>query len=178
MKAVRLYAQVLVDVVVAPSSGVTLDRITTELNQFSAMTTENPIFLKVFDNPTLAEEDKQKALQELVKKTDVSAFTSRFLGLIIKRNRMSLLPDILHEVEVIQVEKKGGLVGKLVSAVPLDAAIVNGVADALSKKLNKPVQLNQQVDPGIIAGMRVTVAGVTYDGSAKGKLDKLTGSLR
>lgn len=178
MKAVRLYAQVLVDVVSAPNAGVTLDRITTELGQFVDMLNESPLFVRVFDNPTLADEEKQKALKEFVRKTDVSAFTEKFLSLMTKRNRMSLLPDVLHEVEVIQVEKKGGLIGQLVSAVPLDAAMVTGVANALSKKLNKPVQLKQQVDPGIIAGMRVTVAGVTYDGSMKGKLDKLTGSLR
>jgi F-type H+-transporting ATPase subunit delta len=178
MKAIRLYAQVLVDVVSAPNAGITLERITTELGQFVSMLNESPMFLKVFDNPTLSDEDKQKALKELVRKTDVSAFSERFLTLIIKRNRMNLLPEILHQVEVIQVEKSGGVIGQLVSAIPLEPGVVSNVASALSKKLNKPVQLKQSVDPGIIAGMRVTVAGTTYDGSVKGKLDKLTGSLR
>jgi F-type H+-transporting ATPase subunit delta len=178
MKAVRLYAQVLVDVVSAPQSGMTLDRMKAELSKFVEMIQESPLFLRVFDNPTLAEEDKQKALKEFAKRSDVSALTEKFLGLVTKRNRMSLLPDILHEIEVIQVEKAGGLVGKLVSAVPLEAGMVTDVAQALSKKLNKPVQLKPQVDRALIAGMRVTVAGVTYDGSIKSKLEKLTGSLR
>lgn len=178
MKAVRLYAQVLVDVVSAPQSGVSLDRIMGELSKFVEMLKESPLFLKVFDNPTLADEDKQKALVELAKRSDVSAMTTKFLSLVTRRNRMGLLPEILHQIEVIQVEKKGGLIGNLVSAVPLEAGIVQDVAGALSKKLNKPVQLRAEVDPGLIAGMRVTVGGVTYDGSVKNKFEKLTQSLR
>jgi F-type H+-transporting ATPase subunit delta len=178
MKAIRLYAQVLVDVVSSPQSGNSLDRITAELGQFVSMLKESPLFLKVFDNPTLADEDKQKALSELVKRADVSALTGKFLSLVAKRNRMGILPEILHEVEVIQVEKKGGLIGSLVSAIPLEPNMITEVATALSKKLNKPVQLKAQVDASLIAGMRVTVAGTTFDGSVKSKFEKLTGSFR
>ena len=75
------------------------------------------------------------------------------------------------------VAKKGGLVGELISAVPLESGVASSVAEALSKKLQRVIQLKEKVDPGIIAGMRVTIGGVTYDGSVKGKLEKLAGNL-
>lgn len=176
MKAVRLYAQVLVDVAMAPNGG-SLESVSAELNEFSKMFNESPLFLKVFDNPTLADEDKQKVLKEFMAKSKLSPLSERFLSILVKRNRLNILPEVLTEIETIQVEKKGGLMGELVSAIPLEAGVANSVAQALSKKLNKPVQLKEKVDPAIIAGMRVTVGGVTYDGSVKGKLEKLVGSF-
>ena len=175
MKAVRLYAQVLVDV--AGGSG-SLDAVTAELKNFANMIHETPMFLKVFDNPSMADDDKQKALDGLLSKEKVSALSARFLTILVKRKRMGILPEVLAEVETIQVEKKGGLMGELVSAIPLESGVAASVAQALSKKLNKTVQLKEKVDPTVIAGMRVTIGGVTFDGSVKGKLDKLAGSFK
>lgn len=177
MKAVRLYAQVLVDVVEAPGSGLSLDSIRTELLSFAKVVAESPILAKIFDNPTIADEEKQKVLKELSPRAGLSVMADRFLSILVKRNRMNVLEDVLTEVEVIQVEKKGGLMGELVSAIPLESGVVSSVAQALSKKLNKTVQLTERVDPAVIAGMRVTIGGVTYDGSVKGKLDKLVSSF-
>ena len=83
----------------------------------------------------------------------------------------------MNEVEIIETEKKGGVIGELVSAVPIDAGALDGIKSALSKRLNKPVQLKQKIDSSLIAGMRVTISGITYDGSVKGKLDKLSSSI-
>jgi F-type H+-transporting ATPase subunit delta len=178
MKAIRLYAQVLVDVLSAPQAEIGMKAAMEELSTFANLFQESALVLKIFDNPTLGDEDKQKALKELSAKTQQSALSARFLSILVKRNRLGLLADILKEVEVIQLEKTGGLMGVITSAVPLDSGVAGSVAQALSKKLNKPVQLKEEVDPGIIAGMRVTIGGITYDGSVKSKLDKLSASFR
>lgn len=177
MKAIRLYAQVIADLALSPNSGIKLSALTAELSEFTKMMGESPLFLQVFDNPTIGDEDKQKALKEFAKKQNLSSVSERFLSLLVKRNRMGLLPEILMEIELIEVEKQGGLVGELVSAVPVDASVVAGIQAALSNRLKKPVQLKQKVDTGLIAGMKVTVSGVTYDGSVKSKLEKLSNHL-
>jgi F-type H+-transporting ATPase subunit delta len=175
MKATRLYAQVLVDVALAPNSGFKLDQILTELKDFNESTRVSPMFEKVFANPTLADEEKQTALSILA--VNLSPISARFLSLLARRNRINLLSDILKHVETLEIEKQGGLTGELVSAIPLEASVLTGIQDALTKRLKKPVQLKQTVDSSLIAGMRVTVSGVTYDGSVRGKLDKLSGSI-
>ena len=169
-KATRLYAQVLVDVVLTPNSGFKLDQVLSELKGFNQSTNESPIFDKVFDNPTLSDDDKQRALAILA--VNLSPLSARFLSLLTRRNRLGLLVDVLKQVEVLEIEKQGGLTGELVSAIPLEASVVTGIQDALAKRLQKPVQLKQKIDASLIAGMRVTVSGVTYDGSVRGKLDR------
>ena len=177
MKAIGLYAQVLVDVVVAPHSEFKLDLVMDQLNTFTQIYSANPNFLKVFDNPTLADEEKQKILKEFFVPLQFSPLVERFLSILARRNRLSLLPEILKAVEEIEIEKGGGLMGEIVSAIPLDQTVVTSIKDSLAKRLNKPVQLKQKVDPSLIAGMRVTVSGVTYDGSVQGKLSKLAANL-
>ncbi len=177
MKAVRLYAQVLVDVALSPQSGIKLDAILTELSEFSKMTVESPMFLAVFDNPSIGDVEKQKILNEFAQKVKLTPVAARFLSLLVKRNRLGILPQVVVEIENIETEKKGGMTGELVSAAPIDAATLSGITEALSKRLNKPVRLKQKTDSSLIAGMRVTVGGVTYDGSVKGKLNKLSSIL-
>jgi F-type H+-transporting ATPase subunit delta len=172
MKATRLYAQVLVDVSLAENSGVDLAKVTDELKSFSGSLQGSAIGQRAFESPMLSDEEKQRALSALCEKAGLSPFSSRFLGMLSKRGRLELLPAILLEAERLQVEKKGGLIGDLVSAIPLDQPAISGVTDALSKKFKKPVHLNASVDPTVIAGMRVTINGVTYDGTVRSKLAK------
>ena len=172
MKAVRLYAQVLVDVALAPQSGIDLGRVIRELSAFSTSFGQSEVAHKVFENPAITEEERQKALKALTSKFDLGSTSERFLTILLRRGRLNLLEEIIREVEWIEIEKRGGVMGEVVSAVALEPEALSGIAEALGKRLNKPVQLKQKTDPALIAGMRVTVGGITYDGSVKGKLDK------
>ncbi len=173
MKAVRLYAQVLVDVALAPSSGLDLVKLVTELELFRALLESSDLVLKTFGGPVVSEDEKQKALKLLCEKAGIGPVAARFLSMLNKRGRLSLLPGILKEVEVLQIERKGGVVGELVSAVALDGAVLSGLTEALTKQMKKPVSLSAKVDASLIAGMKVTIGGVTYDGTVRSKLDKL-----
>jgi F-type H+-transporting ATPase subunit delta len=172
MKAIRLYAQVLVDVAHAESSGAGIGPALSELKLFSEALRGSALGLKAFKSPMLSDEEKQKALRALCDRAQVGALSFRFLSLLLKRGRFDLLPAILLEVDRLQIEKRGGVIGDLVSAIPLDAAALSAVSEALSKKFEKPVHLNATVDPAVIAGMRVTINGVTYDGTVRSKLAK------
>lgn len=173
MKAVRLYAQVLVDVLSAPDSKFSMEVALNELDGFAKLVKESSLVVKVFDNPILGDDEKQKSLKAFSQKMSLTPLTEKFLSMLIKRNRLGILPEILTEVESIQVQKSGGLIGELVSAVPLEGGMVTSIAQAISKKMNKTVRLKEKVDPSLIAGLRVTVGGTTYDGSLRTKLDQV-----
>jgi F-type H+-transporting ATPase subunit delta len=173
MKAVRLYAQVLVDVALAPSSGLDLAKISSELDSFRALLDSSEMALKTLDSPVVSDDEKQKTLKVLCEKIGIGPVAARFLAMLNKRGRLSLLAGILKEVETLQIERKGGVVGELVSAVPVDGPILAGLTDALTKQMKKPVSLSTKVDASLIAGMKITIGGVTYDGSVRSKLDKI-----
>ncbi|MBU6152715.1 MAG: ATP synthase F1 subunit delta [Bdellovibrionales bacterium] len=175
MKAVRLYAQVLVDVAMAEKSGVDLLSVTSELQSFATALCGNQQGLKVFESPMFSEDEKTKGLKAICEKARLSPFSARFLNLLLRKARLDLLPAILSEVERLQVERRGGLVGELVSAIALDPSTMVEITEAFSKRFQKPVQLSSSVDPALIAGIRVTISGVTYDGTIRSKLARFAG---
>lgn len=178
MKAVKLYAKVLVDVLGAPGAKYSIDSVLRELTSFAQLSVDSPIALKVFDSPVISDDEKQKVLKAFSSKMDLCSFSENFILMLMKRNRIQILPQILSQVDVIQTEKSGGLIGELVSAVPLDAGAVAAISQAVSKKMNKPVRLKEKVDPSLIAGLRVTVNGLTYDGSIQTKLNQVKASFQ
>lgn len=173
MKAIRLYAQVLIDVAQAPASGLDLQGILTELKTFSAAFQESAIARKTFQSPVVSEEEKNRALAAIGEKAAISQTARRFLVMLSRKNRLDSLEQIIQQAEALQIERKGGLIGELVSAVPLDAGVLSGVIEALSKRLQKQVHLNTRVDAAVIAGMKITINGVTYDGTVRSKLDRM-----
>jgi F-type H+-transporting ATPase subunit delta len=178
MKAVRLYAQVLVDVLSAPNSKFSMEVSLNQLDGFAKLLSESSLMVKVFDNPILPEEDKIATLKQFGKKMEFSPLTERFLSMLVKRNRIGVLPQVLSEVESIQIQKSGGLIGELTTAVSLDGATISAISQAVSKKMNKTVRLKEKVDPSLIAGLRVTVGGKTFDSSVQTKLNKVKESLQ
>ena len=178
MKAIRLYSQVLVDVLSAPGSKFSMESVIKELDAFSKLAVESPLMIKVFDNPVLGDDEKQGALKLFSQKMNLSPISEKFISMLIKRNRLGILGSILTEVESIQVQKSGGLIGEVVSAIPLDAGTVNSIEMAISKKMNKKVHLKEKVDPSLIAGLRVTVGEKTYDGTVRTKLNKVKDSFQ
>ncbi len=173
MKVAKLYAQVWYDVVNGTGPAVNLDKYRSELESFGDLFRESELLVKVFNSPNVSDLEKESVLTVFSQKLGLSPLSSRFLMMLVKKNRIKFLGTILKEIETIQVDRSGGLSGELISAVPLSLETQEKVTHALSKKLNKKVTLKIRVDSSLIAGIRVTVAGITYDSSIQNKLEKL-----
>lgn len=99
--------------------------------------------------------------------------TRFLLGVLEKRTRLALLAQIPTAFEELLDDHEGRLRGELESARPLSDEDRAAVEAALSKKTGKKVSLETTVDETLLGGIRVTLAGTRYDGSAKGRLDGL-----
>ncbi len=178
MKPSRFYATILTDVANGQAGQPALQTVTAELTTLAAAMKESPLLSKVLMDPTISENERAIALNALKQKMGLSDFTNRFLLIMSKRSRLGLLAEVLEEISVIVMEKAGGVIGELTSAEALDATTVETVAAAVGKKLNKKVALKQRVDPSLIAGMRVNISGMTYDGSVRAKLNRAQEAFR
>jgi F-type H+-transporting ATPase subunit delta len=81
--------------------------------------------------------------------------------------------EIRNAYRSVRLEAEGGVSGRLVSADPLSESDIKGLADAFQRKLGKPVAFRVSTDPSLLAGMKVIVNGVTYDGTLKSQLQQL-----
>ena len=71
------------------------------------------------------------------------------------------------------LEERGAAEGLVRSARPLGAAEVERLANSIGSKLGKTLTLDNQVDPDLLAGVRVIVGSRMIDYSLSGRLNGL-----
>jgi F-type H+-transporting ATPase subunit delta len=66
---------------------------------------------------------------------------------------------------------------EVTTAVPLDEALRTSLKDKLTASLGRPVALRERVDPSIVGGVVIKVAGRVLDGSVATQLDSVRRAL-
>jgi len=96
---------------------------------------------------------------------------------LARRKRLSQLVGIPTAYRDFSDEAAGRVRGELESSHLMAENQVVTIEQALSKKTGKEVSLHCTVTPELLGGVRVTLAGTCYDGSARGRLDQLSQRL-
>lgn len=151
-------------------AGAVLER---ELAEFSKTLSASAELRAVFRSPSLSFDDKQKILREVADRAKSSASFVNFVLLVLKKGRIENIGEIAKEFRRIRLEAGGGMLGRVVSADPIGPEELAELSQVFSKKLGRVVQFETTVNPELLAGIRVEVGGVTYDGSIRAQLDRL-----
>ena len=91
---------------------------------------------------------------------------------------MNLLPAIAESYARMLDDHKGRLHSRVVSACPLPQSDLQEIARRLSLATNREVVMDASVDPELLGGLTVEIAGKTIDGSVRGQLNALGRQLR
>lgn len=128
-------------------------------------------------SPALSEAVKVSVVNALVERHGLNKFVARILTLLVRNRRMSLFSDISQEWFRFRVESQDAVLGKVESPDSLSAEKLEELSVYFSKKLQRRIVFKSELNPTLIAGIRVTVAGKTYDGSFMGRLNRLREEL-
>ena len=90
-----------------------------------------------------------------------------------RRGRLALLPLVASQFVRVADRQAGKIEATLTSAHPLSETQRAQAIEQLTRTLDAPVVLHPRVDPRLIGGAIVQVAGVTYDASVRTQLHKL-----
>jgi F-type H+-transporting ATPase subunit delta len=91
--------------------------------------------------------------------------------LLVERGHAPLLGDVERLFSEIAEAERGIIVADVTPAVPLDDALRASISDRLASSLGRPVALRERVDPGIVGGAVIQVAGRVLDGSIASRLE-------
>ena len=89
-----------------------------------------------------------------------------------------MLASIITSYETLAAEYRGAVSAKVTTAVPLTAAQSKDIAAALREALGKDPEIETEVDPAILGGVKVRVGSRLFDASVKSKLDQLKFALK
>jgi len=127
-------------------------------------------------NPQIARQGKLALIQDALS----GKVPDDFLGLItvaLDKKREGSLYAILTMFLEMAREHRGITEAVVTSAVALSESQLSGIGAALTKKLNKTVIIKQLIDPGVIAGFKVSVAGMLFDATVSSRMDELRKAL-
>ena len=108
------------------------------------------------------------------------AFDKRFrdfLSELAAHSRLPLLPQVTMLYQQFREEAEKRLSVKVVSAVPLDESQAGRMREALARRFECEIQLDNEIDAGVIGGAVVYAGDQVIDGSLRGRLQKLSNSL-
>jgi len=164
--AANRYAKALLDVLYPASAELGLE----QLVKFSALLSSESQMRQLFENPTIAAERRKAVFNGIADSLSYEAHIRNFLNLLIERNRLDLLSNIVTAYQKLLDEKLGIVRAQVTSASPLDAAQQKSIATKLEQVTGKQVRVELAVDPALIGGVVARVGSTIYDGSIRQQL--------
>lgn len=126
----------------------------------------------VLSDPRL-DDRRKRALIENAFAGSLAAPTRALLGVLERRRRLSLLPQLPSAFADLDDAHAGRVRGTLETALPLDSEAVRRIERALSARTGREVLLTARTVPALLGGVRATFGGTRLDASASGRLETL-----
>jgi len=176
MSVAKSYARALLEAAKA-KGGQDLDAIENQLDLMAETMHQSKDLDAALVGPVVSAKEKVAVIQEFARRANLLPLVSQFLQLLARKGRIRFLDDIREQFSAARLASEGGIQGRIVSADPLKPEDIQQLAIAFGQKLGRKVAFRTQTDPSLLAGMRVTVSGTTYDGSLKSQLERLREKL-
>lgn len=152
-------------------------QVKTELEEFANLFNSIDDLKAGMQTMLFSKIQKLEVLDSIQEKTKFSDKTVRFLKEAIEENRLMYLDIMIEMLENLWFEKNGIEKLKVYSAVKMTAALQKKLTANLEKAFNKKIIIEPDIDPTLIAGIKIQRGSVYYDFSIEGNLKKLKEAL-
>jgi len=116
--------------------------------------------------------DKKVAVLNKIFVGKIGSISLNFIGIIAKRNREDLIPEIAHAFVNLYKEHQGIIAAEVISAVPLDDDLRKKV-NAFIQRHSEKVELTEVVNDRIIGGLIIRIGDKQYDDSILKRINEL-----
>lgn len=133
-------------------------------------------FAAFLDTPRVSEDDKTRVLREGFAGRYPENFV-RFLLVVLRKRRQSLLPEIDRAARDLLYERTGRVHAVVTLTSPPEESFRREIERELSRVLDREVDAEFRTDPRLIGGMVVRAGDRVLDGSVRRRLQNLRRSL-
>jgi F-type H+-transporting ATPase subunit delta len=110
-------------------------------------------------------------------KSKLPVMGENFLRTIIDNGRLAALPEIAQQFRTLKNAKLGAFDATVYSAFEMDSAALADLSGVLEKRFARKLNLQVQLQPDLIGGIRVVVGDEVLDTSVKARLQQLKAAL-
>ncbi|MDO8953751.1 MAG: F0F1 ATP synthase subunit delta [Gammaproteobacteria bacterium] len=112
------------------------------------------------------------------KGAEIEPKVQNFIRLLAENSRLGFMAEISLSFNEYVAESQHICHATLVSAMPVDAAMIETVKQALHKRLNQTIELETKIDENLLGGAMIIAGNLVIDGSVRGQLDRLAQELQ
>ena len=167
----RRYSQAVFEIALETKQ---LDRWQSDLRRLASLAGDSDI-VAFLENPKVPADKKTGLLSESL--GDVEPLALNLVHLLMARGKLGMIADIADEYQRLLDGYRGIEPAEVTTAVPLDKADEQRLAEQLSVLTGKKIVIKTKVDPRVIGGITARVGGKLIDGSTRSKLVALKREL-
>ena len=150
--------------------------ILTQLETVSAIIGDNADFVRIVSSVALPKAERCGLIDEAFGGR-VHPYLLNFLKILCENGTMKELSGCYDEYRARYNEDNGIIEVRAVSVVPLSDAQRDRLCKKLAAATGKTIHLTEKLDPALIGGVRVEAAGISYDGTVLGHIERIGRSL-
>lgn len=147
-----------------------------ELRVVKEVVQYNPDLKVVLSSSKLSKEEKKEIIKASFISVNVNVLNT--LLILIDRHREDQIVDVANEFLELANNEMGIAEAKVYSTRELTDAEREGISSVFAKKVGKKsLKIENIVDSNLLGGIRLRIGNRIYDGSLRGKLDRLERKL-
>ena len=172
---VARYASAFADVVTdARLNTAAIDR---QFSDFLATWEGSDELRTFFINPAIPTAQKVEILDKLNAKLGMQKELRNLLAVLISNNRIGHVVEVAEAYRRILQQQSGIRPAEIVTARPLSADERSALVAELAKLAGAEIDPSFKLDTSILGGAVVRIGSTVYDGSVRGRLDRLKEAL-
>jgi len=150
-----------------------LDGVADDLRRLQAVVGESEDLRRLIRSPLFTRAQQRAAMDALLERVGVTGLTRNFVLLVTQNRRLFALPGMIDAYLQELARRRGEVTARVTSAQELSDAQKTALHDALKSAVGAKVQVDLEVDPGLIGGLIVKVGSRMIDNSLRSKLQRL-----
>jgi len=169
------YARAFADVVAsAHLDAAALDH---QLNDFLATWDGSRQLREVFENPAIPAPEKVGILDKMNRKLGLQRELRNLLAVLINNDRIAHIHEVADAWRVEMQERLGIRQAEIVTARELSEQEQRSLIEGAARLAGTGVQATFKLDKDILGGTVVRIGSTVYDGSVRGRLERLREAL-
>jgi len=155
-----------------------IDTVSNDLTSLEVTINSDVEILKFIQNPSIKKSLKVQFFNTVSQKLELSKLTENFIGLIIKKNRVHYILEMIRAFNDLLSELKGIKSANITSAYKLSDEEVSKIKMKLKVKFNSDFNINLLTDSSLIGGLKIQVESQMIDSSIKNQLNLLKAKMK
>jgi F-type H+-transporting ATPase subunit delta len=168
---VSRYARAFADVVAQFHLGA--PEVEKQLTDFLDSWDGSPELREVFCDPSVPADQKVAALDAMKGKLKLAPQVRNFLAVLIEHDRIGSVHEVIDEYRRELQQRLGVYQAQVITARKLNADDKAALLEDVAKLAKGRVEATFTLDESILGGVVVRIGSTVYDGSVRGRIERL-----